>query len=94
MSSLQEKISECLKWHNYILCRGKNKGLRECPEQACLSHLESSRKLANRKDTKRVMKNKLEIKRAWVQSPRVDKNMVDVVQNRCSLEGKRQRRKG
>ena len=39
---------------------GRTKGY-ESTEQAHLSHLEGSRKLANRKDTRGIMKNKLEL---------------------------------
>lgn len=39
---------------------GRTKGY-ESREQAYLIHLEGSRKLANREDTKRIMKNNLEL---------------------------------
>lgn len=41
---------------------GRTKGY-ESTEQVYLSHLEGSRKLANREDTKRMMKNNLELPR-------------------------------
>lgn len=45
---------------NKFYIGGRTKGY-ESTEQAYLSHLESSRDLANRKDTKRIMKNNLEL---------------------------------
>lgn len=62
-----------------------------------MSHLEGSRKLANRKDIKRIIKNKLELakleegngpdKATQVQSPR--KKIMELVQNAWNLEGRR-----
>lgn len=43
-----------------VYVRGRTKGY-ESREQAYLIHLEGSRKLANREDTKRIMKNNLEL---------------------------------
>lgn len=45
---------------NEVYIEGRTKGY-ESTEQVYLSHLEGSRKLANREDTKRMMKNNLEL---------------------------------